>query len=85
VLHKRSIRTCLNKVVKWMWRRRPGGGVAQALNTHLPLLQELRSFDFKCRVGRLAIYNQYQLATSVRRQSWLGQDACVRTCVPLCV
>jgi hypothetical protein len=29
------------------------------------LMQVLRSFDLKCRVGRLAIYNQYQLATSV--------------------
>jgi hypothetical protein len=54
-----------NKVVKRMWRRRPGGGVAQALNTHMPLQQVLRAFDLKCRVGRLAIYNQYKQATSV--------------------
>jgi hypothetical protein len=54
-----------NKVVKRMWRRRPGGGVAQEGNTHMPLLQVIRSFDLLCRVGRLALYHQFKREKSV--------------------
>jgi hypothetical protein len=39
--------------------------VTEEGNTHMPLLQVIRSFDLLCRVGRLALYHQFKREKSV--------------------